>query len=246
MKSLSLFFMFVFCMPVLGNGVINLVQVNEKQVLPGEAISLMISSNSQIVNNESASFMMQYILPYVFVHRVIKKDDGVFFEGFVTNSAENFQPIIINNKNILFNITNENIKKDPIELEEGFYLFSERFIDSIKKTYQALIAFLILLIAFLIYKFLYPKILTRKKWNREQTLLAYKLEKIKNIENLEGVYRLRQEIIKYFNFDEKDFSKALKIIEQEQYKKEWDLTSADEALQILNKVKFEKRKYDRA
>lgn len=244
--SLLMIFLQSLCFCAFANGVVTLKQLGEGTITPGAPITLEVSENSQLVEKEASAISMQYILPYIFIDNIELNGEKVILNGFVTNAIESFQPIKINEKNILFNVTNEQIEKEPIKLEEGFFLFSEKFIESVRKIYQVLIVVFIMISFFLIHKFLYPKIKERKRWGREQAILDLKIRNLKSIDDIERFYAERKKIYQYFNYDEKELSYLLKIIEEEQYKKNWDTSKVEEVLTLAKKLKFEKRKYGRA
>ena len=244
-KKFILILVFFSLHNAFANGVVTLKQLDKKELSVGEAISLEVVSNKGLVSMEASAFRMQYILPYLFVDEIENEEGKIILKGFVTNSLEAFKPIQIHDKNILFNIENESIKKDPIELQEGFLLFSEKFISSIQTIYKYLIVALCVFLIGVFNKFFLPRIKKKQKWNKKQNILANKLKQINSVRDVEWLYGQRKEILRFFSFDKGSFDKLLLMIEEEQYKKNWDSGKLEGAIELAHQIKFEKRKYDR-
>lgn len=247
MKKHISFLLFVFFIPtfLFANDVVSLVQLGEEKKNVGDEIELQVSNKDEKkVNSILESIESNYILPYIYVYRARTENGMLFLDGIVTNLNEKYQPVEINKKVILFNITNEHIDKTQIELPEDYLFNFSNFDFTEKKILYYFLSLLFLLSAMFFFYFkIYPQLQIKKRWKVTQENLLKQVMQSQHAEDLERVYKERKMIMEMFTYNKNQFEALLSLIERNQYMKSWKQDDLEKAKTLVLNLNFNKKKY---
>lgn len=209
---------------------IKLSSIDSSEVYRGDIVTFNVSTNLSI--DEVKAYENKRIGDLLYVISVINTTEGIQLEAIVAEKGLKEKVEKTKDKFIISNLnfipTEKKSIKDFILLDEEKY-----------KNYDfyKLIGLIVLL--FLI--ILSPKIVAiikkkkkqkakSKEWKRQQEQLLSKLEKVKSRNDLENVFKVKPLIQEFFYFDTKKLESFESVMQNIQYKKEWDDSEFERAM----------------
>ena len=209
----------------------------------------IVEITSKFSESELKKYVNKTVANQFYIISFFKDDNGKFYEVFVLNPVQQKQdpnkPSVTKNK---FTVSGEfKFEFDKERLAKEFMILDVPYVE-VKKTptwYYVSFTFLALLSFALIYNYLFiplkKKAVAKSRRKLRAENIINQLDSVKTRADFENIYKIKNDLDEFLEFDNSILKKFYKRLNSIQYKEEWtteEKESLDDMFKKLGDVKF--------